>query len=75
MVPTTTNRTIEIDGMTGDACITKANAALKGVAGVTTQSVKVGSAAINADDAGFNAACAALGGAGFKVRAAAHATT
>lgn len=62
------NRTLEIDGMTGDACIQKVTGVLKNVAGVSTQSVKVGAAHIGADQAGCNAARAALGVAGFKSR-------
>jgi copper chaperone CopZ len=61
-------RTIEIDGMTGDACVQKVTGALKGVHGVTTQSVKVGCATIGADQTGCNAACSAIGNAGFKSR-------
>lgn len=64
-----TTRTLKIDGMTGDACIAKVTGALKGVAGVTTHSVKVGSASIGADQNGCTAACAAIDGAGFKARA------
>ncbi len=65
---TTTGRTLEIDGMSGDACVQKVTGALKGVHGVSTQSVKVGGAKIQADQAGCAAACAAIGSAGFKVR-------
>ena len=47
-------RTLEIDGMTGDACFKKVTGALKEVSGVETQSVKVGSATIKCDKtAGF----------------------
>lgn len=55
--------------MTGDACVQKVKGALKGVAGVTTQSVKVGAATIGADPAGCTAACNAINGAGFKAHA------
>lgn len=65
---TLSNHTLEIDGMTGDACVQKVTGALKGVAGVTTQSVKVGSATISADGQGCTAACAAIGKAGYKAR-------
>lgn len=65
---TMTNRTLQIDGMTGDVCVQKVTSALKGVPGVETQSVKVGSASIGADQAGCDAACAAIGTAGFKAR-------
>ncbi len=67
---TMTNRTLEIDGMTCDACIQKVTNAIKSVPGVEAQSVKVGSAKIGADQAGCNAACAAIGIAGFKAREA-----
>lgn len=64
---TLSNRTLRIDGMTGDVCVKKVTEALKGVPGVKTNSVKVGTATIGADQAGCNAACAAIGKAGFKV--------
>jgi copper chaperone CopZ len=63
---TTTARTLEIDGMHGDACVQKVTSALKDVQNVKTESVKVGSAKIDADKAGCAAACTAIGGAGFK---------
>lgn len=65
---TATARTLEIDGMTGDACVQKATGVLKSVQGVTTQSVKVGSATIQADQTACDAACATLGRAGFQSR-------
>jgi copper chaperone len=61
-------RTLEIDGMSCEACVQKVTDALRNVHGVSTQSVKVGSATIGADQAGCSAACAAIGGAGFKAR-------
>ncbi len=61
-------RTLTVDGMTGDACVQKVTGALKNVANVTTQSVKVGTANITADQAGCTAACSAVEGAGFKCR-------
>lgn len=67
-------QTIQIDGMTSDACIQKVRSALVGVSGVTTDSVKIGTAHIRADKAGSDAARAAIGAAGFKVRShTAHA--
>jgi copper chaperone CopZ len=63
---TITTRTLEIDGMSGDACVQKVTGALKGVSGVTTQSVKVGSANIGANQNGCEAACTAINAAGFK---------
>ena len=65
---TITDRTLEIDGMTGDACVQKVTGALRGVNNVTTRSVKVGGATIGADQVGSSAACAAIGTAGFKAR-------
>lgn len=62
------SRTIEIDGMSGDACVQKVTGALKGVQGVTTKTVKVGSATIEADQAGCAAACSSIGKAGYKAR-------
>ncbi len=66
MSTTTANtKTLEIDGMTGDVCVKKVTDALKGVRGVTTDSVSVGEATIKADDAGCKAACAAIKTAGY----------
>lgn len=61
----TKTTTLAIDGMTGDLCVQRATAALKGVPGVSTVSVAVGQATIEASPAGCDAACAALAGAGF----------
>ena len=61
-----TSKTIQIDGMHGDACVQKVTAALKHVPGVTTKSVSVGSAMVEADQAGCDAACAAINKAGYK---------
>lgn len=63
---TIASRTLEIDGMSGDACVQKVTGALKGLQGVTTESVKVGQATIGADPAGCNTACAAIEKAGYK---------
>ena len=62
------DRTLSIDGMSGDACVTKVNSALRGLDGVVTKNVKVGSANINADIAGMTSACAAIDQAGYKAR-------
>lgn len=66
MNATSTTRTLNINGMHGDACVQKVTGALKAVQGVTTQSVKVGSATIGADQGGCDAACSAIGKAGYK---------
>jgi copper chaperone CopZ len=60
------NHTYAIDGMSGEACVTKVTAALKSVPNVTTQSVKVGSAVVAADQHASDAACKAVTAAGFK---------
>lgn len=62
------SHTLEIDGMTGDACVTKVTGALKNVQGVTTRSVKVGSATITSDQKACAAACSAITNAGYKAR-------
>ena len=61
----TQTRTLEIDGMTGDACVKKVTGALKSVPGVETQSVKVGSATVKCDKPACEAACAGIKAAGF----------
>ncbi len=61
----TQTRTLEIDGMSGDACVKKVTSALKDVNGVETHSVKVGSANIKSDKAGCDAACAGIKSAGY----------
>jgi copper chaperone CopZ len=70
MSNTTSNtRHLQIDGMTGDACVQKVTTALNSVKGVTTKSVQVGSATITCDDLSKCAgAIGALGAAGFKSR-------
>lgn len=65
-VATKSNRTIQIDGMTGEDCCKKVTGALKGVSNIETHKVEVGSAKIEADHAGCTAACKAIDGAGFK---------
>jgi copper chaperone CopZ len=65
---TITNRTLDIAGMTGDECVQKVTGALKAATGVTTKSVKVGSATIGADAAGCSDACSRIEGVGYKAR-------
>jgi hypothetical protein len=62
---TITNKTLEIDGMKGDLCVHKVTGALNGVRSVVTQSVTVGEATIEADEAGCSLACAAIKSAGY----------
>ncbi|MGH7133633.1 MAG: heavy-metal-associated domain-containing protein [Phycisphaerales bacterium] len=63
----TDTRTLEITGMTSDACIQKVTAALRAVPGITPQTVKLGSATITSDtQAKTDAAIAAIVSAGFK---------
>lgn len=61
-------RTLQIDNMTGDACVQKVTGALKGVQGVTTQSVKMGHARIESDQPACDAACIAIGKVGYPTR-------
>ena len=65
---TMSTRKLAIDGMSGDACVKNVTGALKSVQGVSTSSVEVGSATIHANKAGCDAACAAIGTAGYKAR-------
>lgn len=58
--------TLNIHGMSGDACVTKVTDTLKGVPNVTTHSVKVGTAVIASDQHACDAACKAVTGAGYK---------
>lgn len=69
---TKSSRTLSIDGMSGEDCCKKVTGALKGVSNVETHTVKVGSAKIEADEAGCKAACQAIGGAGFKANEQKH---
>jgi len=62
--------TLKIDGMNGDTCIKKVTHALKEVKGITTKSVKVGSATIDANEEGCKSACTAISAVGFKTREA-----
>lgn len=65
---TSMTRNLQIDNMTGDVCVQKVTEALKGVSGVTNQSVKVGHAAITANQSACDAACIAIGAAGYPAR-------
>jgi len=63
----TTAHHIQVEGMKGEACVQKVRGALAGVAGVTVDSVKVGSAEIHCkDDALCAKACSAVSDAGFR---------
>lgn len=68
--PKARNRIIEIDGMTGDACIAKVSKAINAVKGISLDAVKVGQARLRAatrDEA--DAVCAAIKqDAGFEAR-------
>lgn len=63
-----TTRTLTIDGMKGDDCVNKVRGALKNVPNVSTQSVKVGSATIEADQSACTAACSAIKSAGYQAK-------
>jgi copper chaperone CopZ len=65
---TSMTRNLQIDNMVGDACVQKVTGALKGVKDVTTQSVKVGHAKIEADQSACMAACSAIGKVGYPAR-------
>lgn len=65
-VATKSNRTLQIDGMSGEDCVKKVTGALEGVSNVSTQHVKVGTAKIEADETGCKDACKAIDGAGYK---------
>lgn len=67
---TQSTHTLKIDGMNGDTCIKKVTHALKEVKGITTKSVKVGSATIDANDEDCKSACTAVSAVGFKTREA-----
>ncbi len=52
---TITTRTLEIDGMSGDARVQRIRGAPRGVHGVSAQSVKMGAATIGANGTGCGA--------------------
>ncbi len=68
MKSSTTSRTIEITGMAGEACVKKVSEAIKNVNDVSVQSIKVGAATLECDQAGCDAACEAINAAGYKAR-------
>lgn len=62
-------RTIEIDGMTGDSCISRITATVNAVDGVAVVSAELGSATITCDNpTRAHAACTAINAMGFKAR-------
>ena len=61
-----TTRTIEIDGMCGQACIQRVASSLSNIGGVSAESVTLGFVTIDADPIGCAAACTAIGLAGFR---------
>ncbi len=65
---TSMTRNLQIDNMTGQACVEKVTGALKGGHGVTTHSVEVGHAKIGANQSACDAACTAVGTAGYPAR-------
>lgn len=63
---------LEIEGMSDATCVDKVTAALRGLPGVRTESVTIGTATIDCDNkVTFHSACKAVGGAGYKIRRAA----
>lgn len=67
MEATINKRTLIIDGMTGEACVQKVRTALRGVKGVTAESVKVGRSTISCSEPEqCDAACAAIAAVGFR---------
>ena len=67
-IATTSGRTLQIDGMTGDVCVQHVTDAIQSVPGVRIQSVTVGAATIECDQAACNAVCTAIDGKGFMAR-------
>jgi hypothetical protein len=62
---------LEIDGMFGTGCVDRIVVALTGIHGVRTEAVTIGTATIDCDNKiTFQAACAAVGKAGYKIRRA-----
>lgn len=63
------NRTIAIEGMKGDECVSKVNTALKGVKDISVDEVRVGTAKLRAATSEeVRTACAAIKEAGFESR-------
>ncbi len=61
-------RTLDIGGMAGSACVQRVWFALGDVRGIKTHAVSLGSAEIESDQAACDAACNAIGRAGYKPR-------
>ncbi len=64
------SRTISIEGMEGDVCVQNVKDALKGVKGVTVQSIELGTATISASDEACEEAIEAIDTAGYPAEAA-----
>jgi len=65
---TSSNRSLRINGMDSDSCIKKVTDALRDVKGVRIRSVSLGTAKIDTDQAGCDAACTAVSSRGFETR-------
>lgn len=62
-------RTIEIEGMNSDACIREVKDAINSVDGVSTESIRKGSATIECkNQQQFEQACRAVESAGYRTR-------
>lgn len=61
-------RTLKIEGMSGNACLKSVHGTLGKVDGVTTESVKLGTATIACTESAAKEACSALSSAGYKAR-------
>lgn len=59
-------RSLRINGMDNDSCIKKVTHALKGINDIKTKSVSLGSAKIDADQTGCDAACRAVSAIGYE---------
>lgn len=59
-------RSLRINGMDNDSSIKKVSHALKGIKDIKTRSVTLGSAKIDADQTGCDAACRAVSAIGFE---------
>lgn len=73
--PKTRDRSITVDGMKGDNCISKVTGALKSVKDLSVDSVKLGTVKLRAATRDQStAACEAITKVGFKCREAKPAT-
>jgi len=61
-------RSLRINGMDSDSCIKKVTDALREVKGVRIRSVSLGTANIDTDQAGCDAACTAVSARGFETK-------